>query len=94
MSFPTRHFFSNAESRARASCSAEGREDGLVDLAVSISVVAWEIFSVVSEERSTRSSSWPPLALPADWAADMVIKKRCEYFLLLKRGSREKREEI
>ena len=46
--------------------------DGLVDLAVSISVVAWEIFSVVSEERSTRSSSWPPLALP-DWAADMVL---------------------
>ena len=43
VSLPTRHFFSRADNKARASCSAEGRDDGL-DLAASINAVACDMF--------------------------------------------------
>lgn len=58
--------------RERASLSAaEGSL--LEERAEARREVAWSIFWVVSSERSTRSSSWPPEALPEDASADILV---------------------
>ena len=75
-SLPTRHRFSSAARRARASPRLEGEEDRRD--------WAWEILEVVSEERSTFSSSWPPSARSdAPWDMVGIVRGWLLFLVLL-----------